>query len=124
VLELDLRQQRHGINIAAGGRFFGPHLSLFIVTGAVPGLCKEILGATVARLGLSLVLTTNLIGAGQGRGEQQQVEKMFHLFISFKEIARSISGVREEKKGCVKAQHPTIGRETPPAEVSLHRRLI
>jgi len=71
VFKLDLRQQRHGIDIAVFGRFFGPGFGLLIIARAVVGFGEVILRAAVARLSLLQVLAANLFGAHQGRKKDQ-----------------------------------------------------
>ncbi|MNC18395.1 hypothetical protein D3C75_662960 [compost metagenome] len=62
MLKLDLRQQRHGVDVTAGGCFFGPLFGLLIIAGAVIGFGQIILGAAVTGLGLCQVRTANLLG--------------------------------------------------------------
>ena len=62
----DLRQQRHGVDIAAFRRFLGPQRGLLAVAGAEVRIGKIILGARITGFRLFSILAAYLIGTGKG----------------------------------------------------------
>ncbi|MNE45852.1 hypothetical protein D3C80_1401640 [compost metagenome] len=65
MLEMDLREQRHGVDITALGGFFGPQPGLLIITRTEPGVCQVVLRARITGFSLFFKLAANFVSVGK-----------------------------------------------------------